>query len=631
MTEWITQTSWLVPFYGLFGAIITLPWATGVITRTGPRPAAYFNLLMTVFASIHGGLIFWSTWQEPVRELVFHWLQVADLDLSLAIEISPVSAGAMEIVTSLSLFAQLYALGYMEKDWALARFFALVGIFEGAMAGIVLSNSLFLTYALLEMLTLSTYLLVGFWYAQPLVVTAARDAFLTKRVGDVLLLMGVVALATMAGTLNFNELYDWAGTANLPPLMATLLGLALIAGPIGKCAQFPLHLWLDEAMEGPNPASVLRNSLVVCCGAYVLMKLLPILAMSPVTLSVLVGIGIVTAIGESLVAIAQIDIKRSLSHTTSAYLGLVFISVGMGRAEVAFCLLLAHAIAKAVLFMSTGSIIFTTNNQNLTELGGLWSKMPATTTAFVVGTAGMSGLIPLGGYWALSKGVNAFWGEHPWLVVVFLVVDGLTILGLTRVFRLVFLGSPQPKTRRAPEVAWPMAFPMVGLTIVTLLMPLILQRISLLPPSKYEYLTRLPQLLLFGASAIGCGVGSIIYLPRTWSRSVLAPLKFVQDLLAYDFYIDKLYRFTVVFAVGSLSKITYWIDQNIVDGFVNLIGLATVFSGQSLKYNVSGKSQFYVLTILLGISLLALVMTFPFSQWSLSEWSLEQWSFISGE
>lgn len=630
MTELITQTSWLVPFYGLIGAIITLPWATGVITRTGPRPAAYFNLLMTALASVHGGLIFWSTWQQPVQQLVFHWLQVADLDLSLAIEISPVSTGAMEIITSLSLFAQLYALGYMEKDWALARFFALVGIFEGAMAGIVLSNSLFLSYALLEILTLSTYLLVGFWYAQPLVVTAARDAFLTKRVGDVLLLMGVVALATMAGTLNFNELYDWAGTAHLPPLMATLLGLALIAGPIGKCAQFPLHLWLDEAMEGPNPASVLRNSLVVCCGAYVLVKLLPILAMSPVTLWVLVAIGTVTAIGESLVAIAQIDIKRSLSHTTSAYLGLVFISVGMGRGEVAFSLLLAHAIAKAVLFMSVGSIIFTTNNQNLTELGGLWSRMPATTTAFVVGTAGMSGLIPLGGYWALSKGVNAFWGENPWLVAIFLVVDGLTILGLTRVFRLVFLGNPQPKTKRAPEVAWPMAFPMVALTIVTLLMPLILQRVSLLPSSQYEYLTALPQLLLFGASAIGCIVGSIIYLPRTWSRSVIAPLKFFQDLLAYDFYIDKLYRFTVVLAVGSLAKISYWIDRNIVDGLVNFIGLATVFSGQSLKYNVSGKSQFYLLTILLGISFLAILMSLPFSQWSFSDWSLEQWSLIRG-
>jgi NAD(P)H-quinone oxidoreductase subunit 5 len=630
MTELLTQTSWLVPFYGLVGAILTLPWATGVIRRTGPRPAAYLNLLMTVLACVHGWFILASALSQPAQEIIFHWLQVADLDLSVAIEISPISAGAMEVVTSLSLLAQLYALGYMEKDWALARFFALLGFFEGAMSGIAISNSLFLTYALLEMLTLSTYLIVGFWYAQPLVVTAARDAFLTKRVGDILLLMGVVALATMAGSLNFPDLYRWAQTADLSPTTAALLGLALIAGPIGKCAQFPLHLWLDEAMEGPNPASLLRNSLVVTCGAYVLIKLVPVLSLSPVALSALVAIGTVTAIGASLVAIAQIDIKRALSHTTSAWLGLVFIAIGIERPDVAAALLVAHAVAKALLFMSIGSVILTTNNQNLTELGGLWSRMPATTSAFVVGAAGLIGLLPLGGYWALSKGINALWVDDPWLVGIFLGVNGITAFGLTRVFRLVFLGTPQPKTRRTPEVAWPMALPMVILTVVTLMTPLLLQQLSLLPPTKYEYLIQPAQLLLAGSSLIGCTLGSIVYLPRTWSRSVLIPLKFVQDLLAYDFYIDRLYRISIIFAVDLSSKITAWVDRYIVDGLVNLAGLVAVFSGQTLKYNTSGKTQFYALTILLGVSLLALVMTWPLSQWSWSQWSLEHWSLISG-
>ncbi|MFP5269569.1 NAD(P)H-quinone oxidoreductase subunit F [Coleofasciculus sp.] len=627
MTEFLNQTIWLVPFYGLIGAILTLPWATGVIRRTGPRPAAYFNILMTIVTCIHGGVIFRSAVNQPmVNEFVFDWLQVGGVNFSFALEVSPVSTGAVEVVTSLSLLAQLYALGYLEKDWALARFFALMGFFEGAMSGIALSNSLLLSYALLETLTLSTYLLVGFWYAQPLVVTAARDAFLTKRVGDMLLLMGVVTLASLAGSLDFNNLYDWAGTATLSPVFATLLGLALIAGPLGKCAQFPLHLWLDEAMEGPNPASVLRNSLVVCCGAYVLIKLLPILALSSVTLSVLVVIGTVTAIGASLVAIAQVDIKRSLSHTTSAYLGLVFIAVGTGRADIAAALLLAHAFAKALLFMSTGSIILTTSNQNLTEMGGLWSRMPATTTAFVVGTAGMIGLLPLGGYWALSKGINSLWTDSPGLVATFIVVNGITALGLTRVFRLIFLGTPQPKTRRTPEVAWPMAFPMVGLTLITLIMPLLLQQLNLLPPDRYEYLVKVPQLLLLGSSVVGCAIGGLIDLPRTGLRSISLPVRFLQDLLAYDFYVDRLYNLTVVFAVDLFSKLTAWIDRHIVDGAVNLVGLATVVGGQSLKYSVSGKSQFYLLTILIGVSVLAVLMS-----WPLSQWSWERWLFLNGQ
>lgn len=606
MTQFLLETSWWVPLYGLIGAILTLPWSTGVIRRTGPRPGAYFNLLMTILAFIHGGVVFRLTWDREPLELVFHWLKAADLDLSFALEISSVTVGSMELVTGLSLLAQFFALGYMEKDWALARFFGLMGFFEAAIGGLALSNSLFLSYALLEMLTLSTYLLVGFWYAQPLVVTAARDAFLTKRVGDVLLLMGVVVLAFQAGSLNFPDLYNWAETTPLSGTAATLLGLALIAGPTGKCAQFPLHLWLDEAMEGPNPASILRNSVVVAAGAYVLIKLQPILNVSPVALNALVVIGTVTAIGASLVAIAQIDIKRALSHSTSAYLGLVFIAVGEQWTGFALLLLFSHAIAKALLFMSVGSIISTTNNQDLTEMGGLWSKMPATTAAFVVGSAGLVGLLPLGGFWALRQGVDVFWISDPAIVAVLLLVNCLSALNLTRVFRLVFWGKPQPKTRRAPEVPWPMAVPMVTLTIITLLVPFMMQRLSLLP--HWEYVNLPAALLVVLSGALGCGIGVTIYLHKAWSRSRLLPWRFVQDLLGYDFYIDRVYRVTVVFAVDWLSRINSWIDRYIIDGVVNLMGLATIFGGQSLKYSASGQSQTYVVTILLGVSVLAFVM-----------------------
>ena len=357
MAEFLLQTIWTVPLYGFLGAILTLPWSLGIIRRTGPRPAAYINIVMSLLAFIHGSLVFNLVWTRQTEQLVFHWLQVADLDLTLALEISPVSLGALELITGISLLAQIYALGYMEKDWSLARFFGLMGFFEAALAGIALSDSLLLTYGLLELLTLSTYLLVGFWYAQPLVVTAARDAFLTKRVGDIILLMGIVAMSSYGADLNFSDLGEWANSFPLHPVTAALVGLSLIAGPTGKCAQFPLNLWLDEAMEGPNPAGILRNSIVVSAGAYVLIKLQPVFTLSPVSSDALIILGTVTVIGTSLMAIAQIDIKRALSHSTSVYLGLVFIAVGLGQVDIAFLLLFAHAIAKALLFMSAGSVI----------------------------------------------------------------------------------------------------------------------------------------------------------------------------------------------------------------------------------------------------------------------------------
>jgi NAD(P)H-quinone oxidoreductase subunit 5 len=610
MDQFLFSTSWYVPLYGLVGAILTLPWAVGLIRRTGPRPAAYFNLLTTIIGFVHSLLVFKDIWSREPQSPVINWFSAAGFDFSFALEISPISIGATVLITGLSLLAQIYALGYMEKDWSLARFFALMGFFEAALSGLAISDSLFLSYALLEVLTLSTYLLVGFWYAQPLVVTAARDAFWTKRIGDLLLLMGVVVLSSIAGSLNFSDLYEWAQTAELSPLTSTLLGLALIAGPAGKCAQFPLHLWLDEAMEGPNPASVLRNSMVVAGGAYVLYKLQPILALSPVALNALVIMGVMTSVGATLFSIAQIDIKRALSHSTSAYMGLAFLAVGLEQGGVALMLLFTHAIAKALLFMSSGSIIYTTSSQDLTEMGGLWSRMPATTTAFVVGAAGMVTMLPLGSFWAMLAWADGLAAISPWVIGVLVLVNGLTALNLTRVFRLVFWGKPQQKTRRAPEVGWQMAVPMVALTVVNLLVPLMLQQWYLLP--AWDSVNWYVLALLVSTTLFCVIIGSTIHLHKAWSRSTIFLWRFIQDLLGYDFYIDRVYKMTVVAVVAMLSKISAWSDRYLVDGLVNLVGFAAIFGGQSLKYSISGQSQGYMLTILIGVSILGF-----FISWSL--------------
>ncbi len=610
--QFFVQWSWLIPMYGLAGAVLALPWATRLIRQTGPRPAMYINVLMTAIAALHGMVLLQTIWNTGAQEVSFQWIQVADLNLSASLDLSTVNLIFLELATGLSLLAQVYAMGYLEKDWALARFFALMGFFEGAISGVILSSSLFSTYFLLEMLTLSTYLIVGFWYAQPLVVTAARDAFLTKRVGDVLLLMGVVALSTYAGSLQFNDLYAWVKEANLAPTAATLVGLALIAGPTGKCAQFPLHLWLDEAMEGPSPASILRNSVVVTCGAYVLIKIQPIVVLSPITLDVLIAIGVTTAIGASLVSLAQIDFKRAFSYSTSAYIGLVFIAVGTEWPGVALMLLFTHAVAKALIFMSIGSVIFTTNNQDLTELGGIWSRMPATTIAYLTAALGLTGILPFGCFWAFCLGMDFLWQEHPVLVGVFVVVNFVTTVNLVRVFRLVFIGKPQPKTRRTPEVGWLMAVPMVTLSIVVLMVPLVMARMSLLPPLEYFNVAAVA--LLVGSGLAGVGVGFYLPLNRAWSRSSLAPLRMLQDLLGNDFYTEKLYAGTVVKWVVQLSDFSNWFDRYVVDGAVNLVGAASLLGGEGLKYSASGRSQNYILTIVTGVGLLALMTTWAMWQ-----------------
>lgn len=593
----LLESSWWIPSYGLAGAALAIPWATGWVKRSGPRPAAYINILLTLVALVHGALVLQQVWGHAPYIVDYPWFRVADLDLSLSLEISPITMGAVVWISGLSLLAQIYALGYLDKDWGLGRFSALMGFFEGALTGIAISDSLFLSYALLEMLTLSTYLLVGFWYAQPLVVTAARDAFLTKRVGDLLLLMGVVAVSNFSGALTFSDLRDWATTASLDPTWAALMGLALMAGPLGKCAQFPLHLWLDEAMEGPNPASIMRNSVVVACGAFVLIKLQPLLALSPITDGFLVTIGTITAIGGSLVALAQIDIKRTFSYSTSAYLGLVFVAVGMQQPDLALELLLMHGMAKALLFTGVGSIIYTTATQNLTELGGLRSRMPATVTAFGVGSLGMVALLPLGCFWTMARLALVYSVLQPALVGVLLLVNGLTALNMMRVFGLVFQGSIQPKTRRAPEVGWLMALPMGILAVQNLLMPWLLWHWQLYPGWIPE-LKRMAALLVV-SGAWGAGIGGWLY----WGgkRMLRLPWPEVQDLLAYDFYTGRLYQALVVQPIGTLSRGLEWLDRNWVDGLVNGVSLAFLFSGETLKYTLSGRMQLYVLLILIGV------------------------------
>jgi len=381
-------------------------------------------------------------------------------------------------------------------------------------------------------------------------------------------------------------------------------------------------------MEGPNPAGIMRNSIVVSAGGYVLIKLEPVTTLSPISADALIIIGALTAIGTSLMAIAQIDIKRALSHSTSAYMGLVFIAVGLRQVDIAFLLLFSHALAKALLFMSAGSVILTTSNQNITEMGGLWSRMPATSLSFVAGAAGLIGFAPLGMFWTYNRWFGGSWDVTWWMLLLVMFVNTLSAINLTRLFRVIFLGEPQIKTRRSPEAPWLMSVPMVALIVVVLIAPsapiswpLWLSPNTPLSLEQPELVNQYAASLVIASGALGCLIGSTMKVRKSWARSSNFTVRFFQDLFAYDFYIEKLYEVTVIAAVSGIARFTSWIDRYIVDGAVNLVSIATIFSSNALKYNASGQSQFYLATIIIGIGLL--LWTMLNGQWSLvtSYWS----------
>jgi NAD(P)H-quinone oxidoreductase subunit 5 len=610
MLQFLVQTAWFIPCYPLVGMVLSIAWFPAITRRTGPRPAGYLNAITTFLALLHGVLALFLTLHQPPQYLSVSWLQVAGLDLSIPVEISALTIGATVLVNGLNFLAQIYAIGYLEMDWAWARFFAMLALFEAGMCALVLSNSLFISYMILEVLTLGTYMLIGIWFNQSLVVTGARDAFLTKRVGDLFLLMGVLAIYPLAGTWDYSELATWAETANIDPKLATLVGLGLLAGPMGKCAQFPLHLWLDEAMEGPLPSTILRNSVVVATGAWVLVKLEPVLSLSPIVMNMTIAIGAVTAIGGTLIAIAQIDVKRSLSYLVSAYMGVVFIAVGSHQTDAALLLVLTHAIAMAALVASVGSIVLNTITQDLTQLGGLWSRRPITGLSFIAGALGLIALPPFGTFWAMLKLADGLWQTRPWLVGLLLVINSLAAFSLTRTFGRLFAGTPHLMAVRSPENLWAVTLPMTILAGFSLHVPMILQSLNLLP--AWANLNKDLALLLTWSSIFGVSMGGIIYIGNFVAKPVQLPWKPLQNLLAYDFYTPTLYRSSVVGSVDIVSRLTDWIDRYIVDGLVNLVGVSSLFSGEALKYGNSGQSQSYVLTIVFGVAISALLVSWSF-------------------
>lgn len=608
LTPLLAETSWLIPLYPLIGALLTIPWSPAMIRRTGPRPAGYINIVTTAFALTHSLLAFLAFWGKSSPQFFFApWLNVAGLDLTIPLEADAITLGACVLITTLNLLAQIYAVGYLEMDWGWGRFFAMMALFEAGMCALVLCNSLLFAYMLLEILTLGTYLLVGFWYNQSLVVTGARDAFLTKRVGDLVLLMGVLAIYPLTHTWDFRELAAWAQTANVDPSLMTLIGIGLIAGPMSKCAQFPLHLWLDEAMEGPLPSTILRNAVVVTTGVWVLVKLEPVIALSSTASAFAIAVGTVTAIGATLISAAQIDIKRVLSYLSSAYMGLMFIAVGAHLPNVALMLALVYALGMAALVMGAGSIIINITTQDLTQMGGLWGRRPVTALSMIIGGAGLVALPPLGGFWAMLSLVSGLWAEQRGLLVaIVLLVNWLVAFSLARMIGLIFAGNTQQMTLRSPEPIWFIVLPTALVAGFTLHLPLVMAQLNLLP--AWAEVSKDMALLLTWSSILGAAVGTLLYVNRVLESPAKLVQKPLQNLLAYDFYTPKIYRNTFVLGVDLLSRATDWLDRYVVDGLVNAVGLASLLGGETLKYGNSGRLQFYVLTIAVGVAVIGVLI-----------------------
>ena len=612
-------TVWLVPLYPLVGAFFSLLWSPGLISRTGPRPSGYVNLLMVSIAFGHSlmALLSLSSNSAAGQAAIYAppsfqwtWLQTAGLSIGFDGLVTEPGLIAMTVITGLHVLVQVFSIGYLEMDWGWPRFFGALSFFEAGLCGLVLTDSVFFSYVLLELLTVGTYVIVGTWYNQSLVVKGARDAFLTKRIGDLILLAGVIALLPITGTWNFHGLQGWAAdlTNNGQPLPAgfQLILLALIAGPMGKCAQIPLHLWLDEAMESPLPSTVLRNSVVVIGGAWVLLRLEPLIALSPLVQGVLVVVGGTTALVASLIALGQIDVKRALSFLVSSWLGLLFVAVGLGGIGVADHLLLVYPLPMALLLMSIGTIVISNVTQDLTQLGGLWSRRPLMGIAFLAGAAGLMGLPPFGGFAALRELLELT--AHSQLPLVLgalvLITNALLSAALMRVFGLIWGGRPTPFTARSPEVLWLMVLPTMLLLGLVLHIPQLLVHLGVYKLSPLPGWGPMGWPLLL-STLVGAGSSAWFYLRPHPLAELPSGLGGLQHWLAEDMHTEAFYHRTVVALVVGLARFSAWSDRQLVDGFSSGTGGVAMEGARRLSFTTSGRSQTYALSLVLGVLLMA--------------------------
>jgi NADH-quinone oxidoreductase subunit L len=606
MSRWIVDHLWLIPALPLVVslAILSLP-------NSRHKSAASLAVVGQIIALLMSILAFLPTLQTRGFRSVqnFTWFTFGDNALRLGWVLDPLAAVMLLMITFVSLCIFIFSTGYMAEDKNFVRFFAYLSFFSSAMLGLVISNSLLLLFICWELVGLASYLLIGFWIERPSAAAAAKKAFITTRIGDMGFFLGVLWLYSRGGTLLFydngNGCLENAGLAMLGA-SAAFVALLIFCGAVGKSGQFPLHVWLPDAMEGPTPVSALIHAAtMVAAGVFLVARVYPIFSLGAIngvttSLTVVVWIGVITTLMAAFIAIAQSDIKRILAYSTVSQLGLMMVSLGVGGVAAGIMHLLAHGFFKALLFLGAGSVIHGCHGeQDIRKMGGLRRLMPITFLTYAIGMMALSG-VPLffSGGWTKEEilHVTAHWpiSRLPYYLLLIGVV--LTALYMTRQVIYVFFGDQRAGSQNAHESRRGMTMPLMALAVCAILLSVVLTPAW---PWLHDYLTdesahfelaRLIQPALFlSLVLVGAGIALGVWMYRTAGAqdgkrpAGIDPLEFSQPglfrFLENKMWIDELYAHTFIAFSWMSARLSDWIDRYIWDGLVRGVGAIGQISG----------------------------------------------------
>ena len=532
----------------------------------------------------------------------FTWFTFGDNALRLGFVLDPLAAAMLMMIALVGLCIFVFSIGYMADDKRFTRFFAYLSFFSGAMLGLVIANSLLLLFIFWELVGLASYLLIGFWIERPSAAAAAKKAFITTRIGDMGFFLGMLWLYNRSGTLLFYDggtgCLESAGLALLGA-SATFIALLIFFGAVGKSGQFPLHVWLPDAMEGPTPVSALIHAAtMVAAGVFLVARVYPLFSLGAIngvtsSLTVVVWIGVTTALMAALIAIAQADIKRILAYSTVSQLGLMMVSLGVGGVPAGIMHLLAHGFFKALLFLGAGSVIHGCHGEHdIRKMGGLRRVMPVTFFTYAIGMMALSG-VPFffSGSWTKEEILHAtaHWprSHAPYYLILAGVV--LTALYMTRQIIYVFFGNARAASDRVHESPRVMTMPLTALALCTIFFGVVLtpawpwlHAYLTGEPAHFE-ITRLIQPMFFVSLVlVSAGVVLGIWMYRKAGAQArdrpaeIDPLEYAQPalfrFLANKMWIDEFYGRTVIAFSWAGARLSDWMDRYFWDGLVRGFG-----------------------------------------------------------
>jgi NADH-quinone oxidoreductase subunit L len=601
--------------------ILSLPLlAAGIITLFTLRNKAV-SATLSIGAVITGfvltlALIQFGGWEA--REFTANWLSIGSMNVDFGLKLDALSLMMLLIVTGVGGAIHIYSAGYMKDDPGWSRYFACMSLFTFSMLGVVLANNFIQMFIFWELVGVSSYLLIGFWFEKASAADAAKKAFITNRLGDFGFMLGILTLWAWHGSLVFSDmeggLVDWKG----PHWFLTLAGLLIFCGAVGKSAQFPLHVWLPDAMEGPTPVSALIHAAtMVAAGVYMLCRV--IFIFTPDALTVISWIGGITALLAALIAVQQNDIKRILAYSTLSQLGYMVMGVGLAAPEAGMFHLTTHAFFKALLFLGAGSVIIALHHeQDIWKMGGLRKKMPATFWTFIAGTLALAGVWPLSGFFSKDAILAAAQHHSPLLFILGVAVAALTTFYMFRLVLVVFFGSGRtPEAGHAHESPQVMIWPLRILATASVIGGVIgiealfgamfnaegEQPQGLLAQLVYPF-QHAPVAAISGLAAFALGLFAAWTLyANAKSDPLPAKLGWLSRAMANRFYFDDIYEATFIRAHDFIATVADWIDRWIVEGFcIGLVRGGTDFTGRVLRLVQTGNLQTYAFLFVLGVA-----------------------------